>query len=1009
MTNSNLANWLILCIFLYFIINPSTCSDDETDLLALLSFKAKVIDARGALESWISNGTTVDSYCSWRGVSCSTRHRSRVTSIDLDSQGLTGPLSPHLGNLSFLRHISLRNNSFSGPIPQEFGRLRRLAYIEISNNSFSGEIPRNLSQCRNLYYLNLIDNELTGIIPPELSSLSKLEDLGLSDNILSGNIPSFIGNFTSLEQLSLSNCGLHGEIPEPLVNLRKLIRLTLDTNELTGTIPSGLFNISTIRYFLVFTNKLRGNIPPDIGLTLPNLRHLSLGDNNFTGSLPVSLSNASFLEIVEIFSNRFTGPMPTNLGSLSNLRWFSVFSTYVEDDIGFLSSLTNCTSLQVVLILDNILTGSLPVSISNLTTRLTKLAMEMNQLHGPIPSGIGNLVGLTSLTLFLNHFSGPIPSTIGKLKKLQRLNLSANRFTNELPSSLGNLTLLNTLYLTRNNISGSVPTSLVNCVNLLQLDFSRNNLSGPIPKELMSLSSLSVAVDLSDNAFSGSIPAEIGSLRNLAWLDLSNNRLSGLFPNTISSCTNLQWLYVENNSFYGEIPQGMSDLRGLLELELSTNNFSGPIPRFLAEIPLQLLNLSFNRLQGPVPNDGIFRNQSAFSVEGNADLCGGIPELKLPPCPLTDPETKKNSSISLKVLIPIVVSGAVFISLVACWYILVRRKKKSIKNLYVSSFESKFRRLSYADLLRATSGFSEDNVVGKGRFSTVYKGILDDGETTVAVKVLNLQVRGAVKSFESECKALRVARHRNLLKILSISVSIDFQMNDFMALIFRFKASGSLEEWLHQSIRYIPLMKRVDIAIDIASAVEYLHNGTGSNSAIVHGDLKPSNVLLDDDMTAHVGDFGLAKVISDISTNFAADESASSIAVKGTIGYIAPEYGMSGVISTQGDVYSYGILLLEMFTNVRPTSEALSSNDQNLHSYVRNCLPNRSMEVLDPFVVLNEGDTFGTSVINCVASVFGIGVACSREHAHDRISMADVVIELKRIKAGACSNRGLLN
>ncbi|KAK6120469.1 hypothetical protein DH2020_045790 [Rehmannia glutinosa] len=397
----------------------------------------------------------------------------------------------------------------------------------------------------------------------------------------------------------------------------------------------------------------------------------------------------------------------------------------------------------------------------------------------------------------------------------------------------------------------------------------------------MSISSLSIYLDLSYNALFGSVPSEVGLLRDLSDLDLSHNRLSGIFPNTISGCISLQRLHLDGNSFTGEIPQGLSVLRGLQDLDLSRNNFSGLIPSFLDELHLLNLNLSFNRLQGPVPLDGVFRNTSAISLQGNNELCGGILELKLPYCPSIT--KKKSSNILLKVLIPAVV---LFIAVLVLSFILIQKKTKSRNNLYDSSFESQFKKLSYADLLKATDGFSEANVIGSGRFSTVYKGVLEDGpsETVVAVKVLKLNIRGAQKSFLSECNALRGARHRNLLKILSISLSIDFRGNDFTALIYQFKANGSLENWLHLNEnmdRYLTLMQRLNIAIDVACAVEYLHSGTGSD-IIVHGDLKPSNILLDDDMTAHVGDFGLAKVMSNIPSGFAAGES-SSIAVRGPL------------------------------------------------------------------------------------------------------------------------------
>ncbi|KAK4482627.1 hypothetical protein RD792_009791 [Penstemon davidsonii] len=187
------------------------------------------------------------------------------------------------------------------------------------------------------------------------------------------------------------------------------------------------------------------------------------------------------------------------------------------------------------------------------------------------------------------------------------------------------------------------------------------------------------------------------------------------------------------------------------------------------------------------------------------------------------------------------------------------------------------------------------------------------------------------------------------------------------------------------------MFQRLKIAIDIAHAIEYLHYGT--DSTIVHSDLKPSNILLDHDLTAHVGDFGLAKIISSI---LPVHESSSSITIKGTIGYVAPEYSTSYMVSIQGDVYSYGILLLEMFTKKRPTDEAFSDRI-NLHNFVSNALPDHVMEIVDPFIQTEHGMN-SNKIKDCLASVLSIAVACSRTVPRDRISMKDVVIELRKIR-----------
>ncbi|XP_047961361.1 receptor kinase-like protein Xa21 [Salvia hispanica] len=960
---------LFLILFILLTTFPSSHSNNHSDLEALLAFKNSIHDdPLHALSSW--NETT--HFCRWNGVTCSKRHPHRVVSVIMSSQGLVGSLSPHIGNLSFLRTVNLKNNIFSGPIPEEIGRLRRLGKIEFSNNSFGGVIPTNLSQCTNLYYLNLIGNQLTGVIVPEIASLVNLQAVGLSRNMLSGTIPSFLGNLTDLLQLALQDCRFQGEIPKSLAQLRRLQWLNLGGNNLTGTIPLGLYNVSSIEFFVFDYNRLHGNIPVDIGSTLPKLRYLDLSVNHFSGALPASLSNCSLIRVIAVCAANFTGNI-IDLTRLSALEFLNVGSNRFNGDIGsILSSLTNCTNLKFLRFFDNHFTGSLPDSIGNLSNHLWYLVISQNQLSGSIPSSVGNLVGLNTLYADTNNLKGPIPSSIGKLHKLQLLSLSGNGLTNEIPSSFGNLTLLNDLYLGHNNLSGSIPQSLGNCTNLLLLSLSDNNLGGSIPPEIVKLSSIAIALDLSHNALTDTIPSEVGALRNLGNMDLSHNRLSGAIPPSLGGCVMLSSLYLGGNSLLGEIPDSLTALRGLQYLDISQNNLSGMIPRFLVEFRLLYLNISYNELQGEVPTLGVFLNESAFSLEGNQGLCGGIASLNLPSCP---PSPKSNNKGLRIILIPTIV-GAICLALAVGLCVIIIYKRRALQYVGTPIFQlPEFLRLSYGDLLNATNGFSEMNLVGVGRFGSVYKGTIndDDEQTNVAVKVLNLNVRGACKSLASECNALRSIRHRNLLKIVSVCDSSDFQGNDFKALVYEFMANGSLDNWLHpenEEYRALSAIQRLNIAIDVASAVEYLHCGT--DSIVIHGDLKPSNILLDKDMVAKVGDFGLAKIVS-----------------------CSSEYGMNLVASTQGDVYSYGILVLEMFTNRRPTSDAFEGC-LNLQDFVSTALTDRVIEVVDPFLhqELNVDETYW----DCIVSILRIGVRCSKQLPRDRMSIGEVVNDLKKIR-----------
>ncbi|XP_010064790.1 putative receptor-like protein kinase At3g47110 [Eucalyptus grandis] len=223
-------------------------------------------------------------------------------------------------------------------------------------------------------------------------------------------------------------------------------------------------------------------------------------------------------------------------------------------------------------------------------------------------------------------------------------------------------------------------------------------------------------------------------------------------------------------------------------------------------------------------------------------------------------------------------------------------------------------------------------------------------------------------------------------------------------------ANGSLENLIQQGNEenvdhkhehgkpiHLGLMQRIDIAIDTASAIKYLHRDCSLK--IVHGDLKPSNVLLNNEMMGRVGDFGLA-TISFVMTTEAMDidDHSSSVAVRGSVGYVPLEYGMGGMVSTQGDVYSYGIVLLEMLIRRRPTEEAFKDH-LNLHNFVKVALPDRVMEIVDSAIFNGESENDVERMRDCVASVLRIGVACSIESPLDRMDVAEALKELHKIRA----------
>lgn len=833
--------------------------DYETDRLALLEIKAKLADPNRVLSTW--NDTIP--LCEWHGVVCGLKHK-RVTVLDLRSQGLSGVLSPHIGNLSFVRRLQLENNSFHSAIPSEIGNLRRLRGLYLSNNSFSGVIPSNLSRCSNLVAVYIGRNWLEGNLPKEIGFLSKLQGLGVPINNLSGHVSPSVGNLSSLQYFIISS------------------------NMFDGAIPRSVFNITSLKVLEVSENQLEGTLPSDIGKTLPNIERIGMSDNKLSGSIPMSLSNATSLTQMEIILNNFTGDVPS-FARATGLQWFSVGRNQLgsrrSDDLSFLCSLTSSTSLEILGIDGNDFSGSIPECVGNLSKTMQLLSFGENNISGTLPASIGNLTNLEVLRTWGNNIQGSIPSSIGNLMNLNELTLYENEHSGQIPPSLGNLEVLTELYLFSNKLHGPIPSTLGNCKNLLVVALFGNNLNGQIPPEILGLSSLSILLDLSENNLTGPLPIEVGKLRNLGELRLHRNQLLGSIPGSIGSCQKMERLYLQENFFEGPIPESLGSLKGLQVLNLSNNRLSGLIPPALQFLNLTNLSLSYNDFEGALPTKGVFGSVFSVSVAGNTKLCGGLSELHLPECRATN-FRKPRLSRKAKILICTLSGLFSVVGMLTVVYLFWRgRKGKSPDS---NSSEAGQLKVSYYMLSRATDGFSSENLIGVGSFGSMYRGILDQIQTTVAVKVLDLTRYGASKSFVAECEALRNIRHRNLVKVLSACSGFDLRGEDFKALVYEYLSNSNLDEWLHSTNkerRKLSLVERVNIAIDVACALDYLHNHCVP--PIVHCDLKPSNVLLDDDMTGHVGDFGLARFLPD-ATHELLSSQTSSVGLKGSSGYIAP-------------------------------------------------------------------------------------------------------------------------
>ncbi|KAK8949536.1 LRR receptor-like serine/threonine-protein kinase ERECTA [Platanthera zijinensis] len=883
----------------------------------LIEIKKAFCNVDDVLYDW--NSVASSDYCSWRGIVCDN-FTFEVISLNLSGLNLDGEISPAVGNLGSLVTLDLKLNRLSGQIPDEIGDCSSLETLDLSFNNIHGDIPFSMSKLKKLENLVLKSNWLTGPIPSTLSQIPNLKFLDLAQNKLSGEIPRLIYWNEVLQYLGLRGNNLEGSLSPDMCQLTGLWYFDVRNNSLSGTIPQSIGNCTSFQVLDLSYNHLSGEIPFNIGFL--QVATLSLQNNKFTGIIPPVIGLMQALAVLDLSYNLLSGQIPPILGNL----------TYTE-----------------------------------------KLYLQGNRLTGTIPPELGNMTMLHYLELNDNQLTGSIPPELGKLTDLFDLNIANNNFEGPIPDNLSSCANLNSLNAHGNRLNGTIPRTFKNLDSMTYLNLSANNLKGPIPIELSRIGNLDT-LDISLNMISGPIHPSIGDLEHLLKLNLSNNRLVGYLPHEFGNLRSVMEIDLSRNQLSGSIPQEFGLLQNLMILKIEKNNFTGNVMCLTACPSLSILNVSYNSLVGDVPTINNFSRFSRDSFRGNPGLCGYWLGYQ---CDPSTSERAKQVTIS-KAAITGIALGALIILLVILVAACRPHKPPSFIDYSpqkpVSNMLPKLVILHmnmalhvYDDIMRMTENLSEKYIIGCGASSTVYKCVLKNCRP-VAIKRIYSHYTQNLKEFDTELETLGCIKHRNLVSLQGYSLSPSGNL-----LFYEYMENGSLWDLLHgySKKKMLDWETRLRIALGAAEGLAYLHHDCSPR--IIHRDVKSSNILLDKDFEAHLTDFGIAKFLC-------VNKAHTSTHVMGTIGYIDPEYARTSRLNEKSDVYSYGIVLLELLTGRKAVDD-----ECNLHHLVLSKAANNAiMETVDPSIASACADLVP------VNKVFQLALLCTKKQPSERPTMNEV-------------------
>ncbi|KAJ6831708.1 putative LRR receptor-like serine/threonine-protein kinase [Iris pallida] len=805
--------------------------------------------------------------------------------------------------------------------------------------------------------VQLLRLNLSGTLVTDLRLLSHLNILDVMWNNISGSIPKEIGNITSLKLLLLSGNKFSGSLPDEIGLLANLNRLQIDQNQISGPIPTSFANLNYIKHFHMNNNSISGQLPPELS-TLPRLLHLLVDNNKLTGYLPPEYSRMPSLKILQLDNNNFSGTtIPASYGNMTTLLKLSLRNCSLQGTIPDLSGIPHLIYLDLSW---NQLKGS--IQLNKVSIYVTTIDLSNNFLNGSIPSSFTGFPSLQRMSLENNLLVGSVPLVWKNMtfngNESLILDFQNNYFTTisdtlKPPTNVSVLLYGNPLCENGNQpnliqfcqpqiitpASGSAASTNLKCYPCpTDLSFEYNPLS-PIP--CLCAVPLGVGIRLKSPAISDFRPYIDDFEINLT--SLLNLYLYQLYFDIFI------WENGPRLRMYLKLFPSNSSLFNVSEVLRLRQKFTGwEITLSDTFGPYELLNFTLGSYADVVPSATPSRSSTGALV---GILLGSV-------------------------------TGALILSAVITALIMRRRsrylrllQKRSRSNSRIKVADVKD--FTLEEMALATNNFNKAAELGQGGYGKVYKGVLADG-TLVAVKRAHAgSLQGSVE-FSTEIELLSRLHHRNLVSLVGYCDEDDEQM-----LIYEFMPNGTLHDHLSvTSEKPLNFLMRLRIAMETARGILYLH--TEADPPIIHRDIKTSNILLDSKFVAKVADFGLSRLAPVPDVEGIVPDHVSTV-VKGTPGYLDPEYFLTRQLTDKSDVYSLGVVFLELITGRRPISHG-----KNI--------------VREVSLLYRSGETFsivdsrmGSYPSECIQTFVSLAIKCCHEETDARPAMPEVVRELEKI------------